>query len=219
MLQIGVISGFLALSLALVATVIRLRRMRQDLYRLEILYHLANRDDLTGLFSRRRFSDEVRSHMARVARYGGPATVIVVDLDRLERVNRKLGHEVGDEMIRSVARAIRERLRDSDVAARLGGDEFGVLLPETDAEGAATVARDLLRAVKSAVVEVPGAGIAGTTASIGMAHAPEPTDRDGRALIAAASSAMEESKRAGGDRVTAAKVPAESERAPYPTWA
>ncbi len=68
------------------------------------LYGLANHDNLTGLFNRRRFDDEVAGHLARVRRYGGPTTVMVIDLDRFGKVNHDLGRAVGDELLTSVAR-------------------------------------------------------------------------------------------------------------------
>ena len=216
MLTIAVI---IVLCVALAATAAKLLALRGDHARLVALHGVASHDDLTGLDNRHRFNEELRNHLARARRYGGPVTVIVLDLDRLEPVNNELGREIGDAMITSVARAIRERLRESDVIARLGGDEFGVLLPDADEQAAATVARDLLRVAKTAVVEVPDGGIAWTSASIGLAHDPNPADTDWRALISAAATAMEESKRAGGDRLAVAKPFAGTDRPPYPTWA
>ncbi len=209
----AVLAGMLGIALW------RLRSLDHSRLMLEVeLYGLANHDNMTGLFNRRRFEDEVAGHMARVRRYGGPTTVLVIDLDRFDKVNQELGRSVGDSLLTSVARGIYQRLRDSDVAARLDGDSFAVLLPEVDAEAAAAVANDLLATVRSAVVEVPDAGIAWNTASIGVAYDSDSAGTDPRELIAAADGAMRKAKRSRGDSVAFAD-PVASDRAPYPTWA
>ena len=95
----------------------------------------AERDPLTGLLNRRRLEEELERAVAENTRYVTPATLMVCDLDNLKLVNDTLGHKAGDELIKGIACALRDRLRDTDVFARMGGDEFAVLLPHTELGG------------------------------------------------------------------------------------
>jgi diguanylate cyclase (GGDEF)-like protein len=91
---------------------------------------------LTGLLNARAFDQRLHQEVARAARYGGPLALLILDLDGLKRINDQQGHLAGDRALQSVASAIRDELRDVDIAARLGGDEFGVLAPRTDGTAA-----------------------------------------------------------------------------------
>jgi diguanylate cyclase (GGDEF)-like protein len=104
------------------------------------LERLATTDDLTGLPNRRRFHEEFAPAVAAARRYGTPLSLLLLDLDDFKRINDNHGHEAGDELLRTVAEAIRTQLRESDLAARIGGDEFAVLLPHTGRDAAATLA-------------------------------------------------------------------------------
>jgi diguanylate cyclase (GGDEF)-like protein len=98
---------------------------------------LARTDPLTGVANGRTFYEEAFLEIQRARRNFRPFTLVYLDLDNFKAVNDRLGHSAGDELLRQVARAIRKNTRLTDLVARLGGDEFAVLLPETDAPGAA----------------------------------------------------------------------------------
>ncbi len=100
------------------------------------LDHLAHHDPLTALPNRLLFQDRLQHAMARAARVDGQLAVLFIDLDRFKNVNDTLGHHVGDELLKQVAGALADRLREGDTLARLGGDEFIVLLE--DVAGAAS---------------------------------------------------------------------------------
>ena len=118
----------------------------------EELRREADHDPLTGLVNVRRLREEL-TRALRVARQDGtPGALLVVDLDGFKAVNDTHGHRAGDEVLVGVARAMRARLRATDVLARVGGDEFAVLLPRVTPAQAAAVARDL-----GAVVDGAGA--------------------------------------------------------------
>ena len=106
-------------------------RMRERLAHAE---HEARRDALTGLANRLGW-DEARAAFSGATSVG----VVVVDAARLKVVNDTLGHQCGDEVLRTIAGVLRDAVRESDVVARLGGDEFGILLRETDGPKAAAV--------------------------------------------------------------------------------
>ena len=163
------------------------------------LVRLANHDGLTDLFNRHRFDEELDRALAMTRRYGRPASLLVIDLDRMKAVNDELGHRAGDEILRAVADVLRGVLRSSDVSARMGGDEFAVLLPETSIEPAALLAERIVREIRSCrVVAEDGGPVAWTTASIGIAE----LDPDAAAdrTLSHADAAMYAAKRAGGDR-------------------
>lgn len=98
----------------------------------ERLHLLATTDSLTGLHNRALFHDRLTQAISAVCRESNFQVVLMLmDLDHFKEINDTLGHPVGDEILREVARRLKQALRDSDTLARLGGDEFAVLLPRT----------------------------------------------------------------------------------------
>jgi diguanylate cyclase (GGDEF)-like protein len=96
-------------------------------------------DSLTGPCNRRAVADRVRDKWCRAVRYGSRLALLLVDIDGLKRINDRLGHRAGDNLLRRTANAIRHSLQASDVGARWGGDELAILAPQTSPE----VARQL----------------------------------------------------------------------------
>ena len=164
---------------------------------------LAEHDQLTGLFNRRRMMSDIEHQISLARRYqGSGAALLIIDIDDFKVVNDTLGHQCGDDLLVAVARAIERRLRDSDVFGRLGGDEFGVLLPEADIERARGVAESLCDTVRGEEVSHKGHRLRATV-SIGVAMLP-PSGADAEDFVAAADVAMYDAKRAGHDRVVVA---------------
>ena len=162
------------------------------------LVHVANHDPLTGLFNRRRFDEEVERHLSEAQRYDFHGVLLFMDLDQFKDVNDSRGHHAGDELLSSLARLLRDRLRETDVVARLGGDEFAILLPHTDADRARAVAADLLDAVRSHTFVAGGSPLR-ITASIGIALFPDQAASAGE-LLSRADLAMYRAKDEGRDR-------------------
>lgn len=162
------------------------------------LRHLADTDELTGLWNRRRFNAEVARERDRLVRSGRPVTLINIDIDRFKRINDRHGHPVGDDVLRGVARTLDENLRTTDVLARIGGEEFAVVLPDTDGEAAMVVA-EKLRATVARTDYATEAGPMRVTVSIGGAElAPQ---QAAEATVQAADQALYRAKAAGRDRV------------------
>ncbi|MBV7536678.1 EAL domain-containing protein [Duganella sp. sic0402] len=112
----------------------------------EKLDHLAHHDPLTALPNRLLFNDRLQHALQRASRDGEQLALLFIDLDRFKNVNDTLGHHIGDELLKQVAQALLDRLREGDTLARLGGDEFIVLLEDIDNQyGASLVAEKLVQ--------------------------------------------------------------------------
>jgi diguanylate cyclase (GGDEF)-like protein len=153
--------------------------------------HKAFHDPLTALANRMLFMDRVRHALAR---RGGTAAVIYIDLDDFKTVNDSFGHDAGDTLLNATADRLRDSLRAEDTAARLGGDEFAVLLLDTDDAGVRVVVERLLACLRQPV------HIAGSEhpvhASLGIASSPS-RGMTAEELIGNADAAMYVSKHGG----------------------
>lgn len=164
------------------------------------LRHLADHDPLTGLFNRRRFAEELARVVAYARRYGQPAALLSIDLDRFKYVNDTYGHAVGDELLVRLAATLKRRLRETDVVGRLGGDEFGVLLPHATAQEARETAAALLHEVRTNTSVRAGERSVRLTASIGITTI-DPADAGApEEILVKADLAMYEAKEDGRDR-------------------
>jgi diguanylate cyclase (GGDEF)-like protein len=162
-------------------------------------------DELTGLANARAFRAILEREIERSRRFQSPLGLVMVDLDDFKQVNDRHGHQQGDEVLASVASVLRDFSRDIDAPARYGGEELAVVLPQTDAEGAALLAERMREAVERLRVPSVGGGASlRVTASFGVAAVPESAgDRD--ELIAAADAALYRAKRGGKNRVERAE--------------
>ncbi|WP_426561621.1 putative bifunctional diguanylate cyclase/phosphodiesterase [Angustibacter sp. McL0619] len=134
--------------------------------------HLAEHDDLTGLANRKRLITETSEAIAETLRTGEPCALFLLDLDRFKEVNDVLGHPVGDEVLRQVARRLKDTLRPEDTVVRVGGDEFAVLTRRVrDVDAAVTIA-ERVRAALDAELVIDGQLI-DIEGSIGVALVPD----------------------------------------------
>jgi diguanylate cyclase (GGDEF)-like protein len=162
-------------------------------------------DELTGLFNRRRFDEALDTEVERARRFGGPMALVLLDIDDFKKFNDTYGHQQGDDVLREVARVLRETCREIDEPARYGGEELAVVLPGTDLDGAWLFAERVRRGI--AALRMPlmlGAGDLRVTASLGVAALPESAD-DADELLAAADAALYDAKRGGKDQVVRAQ--------------
>lgn len=164
------------------------------------LMHMATHDPLTGLYNRREFSEILERHLSRMRRYGGNGALLWMDLDGFKQINDGLGHDVGDELLASIAFRMKSTIRESDVLARLGGDEFAVLYPNVDRDQAKIAAQRLLDAIKKHTAVVRGQSLR-TTASMGVVLFPE-HGTSASELLMKADMAMYRAKGEGRNRFT-----------------
>ncbi|CAN5229033.1 hypothetical protein BH18ACT12_BH18ACT12_04000 [soil metagenome] len=165
----------------------------------DVVQRPASTDDLTGLVNRRRFIEALDGEIERARGFGSPLTVILTDLDDFKRVNDEFGHHAGDIVLRSFADLMRSHVREVDVPGRIGGAEFAIVLPETDAEGAASVAERMRQSLAAVLLPVDDDRSVRVTASFGVAELQE--GQSGDDLLRAADAALYRAKADGKDRV------------------
>jgi diguanylate cyclase (GGDEF)-like protein/PAS domain S-box-containing protein len=155
----------------------------------------AYHDALTGLANRRLFQEHLSLALALAQRRNSMVAVLFLDLDHFKLVNDSLGHSVGDELLREIARRLRATVRDGDTVARVGGDEFTIVLQDVSrGDAAAVVAQKVLRTIAEPM-DVSGHRLYVTT-SIGITLFPEDGD-DGETLLKNADTAMYRAKAEG----------------------
>ncbi|HZX30332.1 MAG TPA: EAL domain-containing protein [Rhodocyclaceae bacterium] len=164
------------------------------------VWHVANHDALTTLPNRSLFHDRLNQALAQAKRRGEKVALVFVDLDRFKSINDTLGHHVGDELLKEVARRLQGCLRSADTVARLGGDEFVVILPGLlggEAEVSAIV--DKLRAALVQPMHLAERALH-ITASFGISICPEHGD-DAATLMRNADIAMYHAKDGGRNAI------------------
>lgn len=155
----------------------------------EELRQLAAIDDLTGVYNRRYFFEQLEREVAEARRYNGRLAILLVDLDGLKRLNDRFGHWAGDQALRAVAQRLVLSSRGADVVARLGGDEFALILPRTGRQGAQELALRLAEAIAAQTLDVGHGPRLELSVSCGVAAFPVDGD-DIEALLQAADASM-----------------------------
>ncbi len=160
------------------------------------LHRQALTDDLTGLANHRRFQELLTEGHERFNESGTPVGLILLDIDDFKMVNDRYGHQVGDQVLRSVATALRDTCRSTDEPARYGGEELAVVVSDADMHECARLAERMRRAVEEVEVVGPTGEHITVTASFGVAlmgeAAPDPAK-----VIAFADAALYRAKYQG----------------------
>nr|WP_091653875.1 diguanylate cyclase [Micromonospora pallida] len=171
-------------------------------------------DPLTGLWNYRYLHESIRREVERASRFRRMLSVLALDLDLFKTVNDTYGHAVGDAVLVEFARRVRGEIREVDLAFRQGGEEFVLLLPETDARGAAILAERLGAVVRdSPIVTESHSGLPDAnpvripvTVSVGIAVYPDHAST-AQQVLDAADEALYAAKAAGRDTYRVAPVP------------
>jgi diguanylate cyclase (GGDEF)-like protein len=167
------------------------------------IVEMAITDELTGLHNRRYIGQRLGEELARSRRNGRACSCILFDIDFFKRVNDTHGHAAGDQVLRGVAAAAREALRESDLLGRWGGEEFLAVLPDTDLGGAGVMAERLRQALEAMRVPFQGKTFTATV-SLGVVEALPGHDldaRDAERMVARADEVLYRAKSAGRNRV------------------
>jgi diguanylate cyclase (GGDEF)-like protein/PAS domain S-box-containing protein len=168
------------------------------------LMRLSYFDGLTGIANRRYFEDIAEREWRRALREESPFSLLMGDIDYFKNYNDTYGHLEGDECLRKVAAALKGSLkRPGDMVARYGGEEFVILLPDTDARNATTVAEMLRSSVEKLGLEHIDSYISDVvTISLGVASVLPTEDVSLPILISNADQALYQAKDAGRNRIS-----------------
>lgn len=165
------------------------------------LEKLSITDGLTGLYNHRHFHEVLLSEMSRAKRYGSSLALLLFDIDHFKSFNDTYGHKVGDRVLKTIAGVVDGSKRGHDISARYGGEEFAVILPETAAEGAVSIAERIRESVEKTGISLEGKAI-NITISVGAAVWDGAMDE--HAFVEKADKALYQSKEGGRNMVTLA---------------
>jgi diguanylate cyclase len=162
-------------------------------------------DGLTGIANRKAFDKAIHDQIEESTTNATPLCLLMIDIDFFKKFNDTYGHQIGDQVLRLVARALVDNVKGRDTAARYGGEEFAILLPETPAFAGAKVGEMLRKAVESKEVinKTNNENLGRITLSIGVAEYHK--DEGISAFIERADAALYQSKKNGRNRVTSAE--------------
>ncbi len=163
-------------------------------------------DPMTGVMNRRGFDFNMKQIVEVSRQAATPLSLVMLDIDRFKRINDTYGHLFGDKVISGLAAVLRANIKGKDIVARLGGEEFGLLLPETDQDGARQLSEKIRRMMELSKIRRldKNEQIGGITISLGVATLTE--DEDMTTLMDRADKALYASKENGRNRVTVAHV-------------
>jgi diguanylate cyclase (GGDEF) domain len=163
------------------------------------LQRLALSDSLTGALNRRSLEQEAIRLSARCDRTGDTLAIMMIDVDHFKSINDRYGHQVGDEVLKCLAKVAQRTIRSEDYFARYGGEEFCILLPSTIAKEAWILADRLRQTYAETAMEFDGE-VLHSTISIGVSDSIQ-SGVAFASLVAAADQAMYRAKQQGRNRV------------------
>jgi two-component system, cell cycle response regulator len=193
---------------ARVNSMLRIKRLQEEIEERERelmeanerLRHMSQTDALTGLENRRHIETRLEEMFEHAKRLAEPFACVMVDLDKFKSVNDEYGHQVGDAVLRQLAKILKNEVREIDHAGRYGGEEFILLLTGTVLDAAVTFAERCRKAIESHTFTFEGGSLK-RTASFGVAAWPHPKVSNCDGLVRAADDALYVAKETGRNRV------------------
>lgn len=200
------VAAFLLLAAITLGVTLAYRQLRLHLAMLHWhLEELSSHDEQTGALNTDAFAHAFEAWVGSGMRRRVESSLLMLDIDGLQRINEEHGYEAGDDALAHLAEIVRDELRDTDALGRIGGDEFALLLPATEATAALATAERL----RAAIEVRAGERGAPFTVSIGVTGGEAFSDP-----WAAAEHALQLAKSAGSNRVVAAETETAAERTP-----
>ena len=181
-----------------------LAKVKRELYLQDLqeeLKFLASTDPMTKLYNRRYFTKTSESLLDLAQREKTQSAIIMLDIDKFKNINDAYGHKVGDDVIISLSKTLQEFTRKSDVVSRWGGEEFVILLPNTDLDGAFTIAQKIRVTVESFSLPLDDSEEVKFTVSLGVSMVDAQNDLNIEAAINRADEALYDAKESGRNRV------------------
>ena len=157
------------------------------------LKYLTITDPITNMYNYRHFAQTLDHEIRRLNRYDGALSLMMIDVDDFKSYNDAFGHQEGDVLLKEMGRAIKENIRDVDVACRYAGDEFVVILPSTDIAEAKLVGEKIKKKIQGLALK------RSITISVGIAKCTNQTNR--YELILKADMALYQAKKEGKNQV------------------
>lgn len=171
------------------------------------IHNMAIKDPLTGLFNRRHFNEQLNDEITRSRRTKMPVSLVYMDIDHFKKYNDQNGHPMGDQLLKMVATVLQKTSRKNDIVCRIGGEEFVIILPHTDANGAAIKAEKLRRIIEATKFPFGEKQPMGKISmSMGVAEYPAHS-HDSETLVKAADDALYQVKSSSRNRVCLATPP------------
>jgi len=199
-LGIGFFFEVILLSMALGDRISLLKKEKKALQKQERrLTELSIKDELTGLFNKRWFSEKIRSEVALSQQLSFPLSLMVIDVDHFKRFNDTHGHTMGDRVLHQLGKIITLNVREKDIPCRYGGEEFCVILPSTDMDQAVRVAERLRQNFADFIFITDSGEKTNATISIGLAEFKKNDDE--KSLFDKADKALYQAKHSGRNRV------------------
>jgi two-component system cell cycle response regulator len=164
----------------------------------EEIYRMTIVDGLTQIHNKRYLFEALERELIRARRHSRALSLVMFDIDFFKRINDECGHLAGDYVLRELAEVVQDRIRRDEVFARYGGEEFSIMMPETELQGAVTLAETLREKVAEHRFAFQGEQIS-VTISMGCAEVEAEDTATG--LIARADEKLYEAKRSGRNRV------------------
>jgi two-component system, cell cycle response regulator len=160
---------------------------------------LAITDGLTACFNHRYFQDSLSREIKRSKRDNSPVSLLMVDIDHFKKFNDTYGHQAGDEVLKNIARLLREQAREVDLVARYGGEEFAVILVNCEIKMAGQIAERIRKSCSKMKIAFGNQDLS-VTMSLGVANFPTQAQQPDE-LISMADRALYQAKALGRDRV------------------
>ncbi|RUO43712.1 hypothetical protein CWE15_00475 [Aliidiomarina taiwanensis] len=164
------------------------------------LQHLAHNDPLTGLANRRYFDEFATHEFVKAQRHKSPISILAMDIDHFKKINDTYGHDVGDDILKSLANTCEGVIRSTDIMARFGGEEFVILMPDIDYDDAVIKANEIRETLAALKTPLSNGGIVQFTISIGVAAYSAELDTIDK-ILKSADMALYKAKESGRNKV------------------